>query len=154
MSTAAITFRATLEQAGKTATGIVVPPDVVERLGGGGRPAVRATIAGHTYRSTLGVRGGEHKLPVSAENRAQAGVEAGDELDVTLALDTEPRDVELPADFAQALDAHPDARRFYDGLSPSKRKAFVTVIDDAKTPETRQRRVSKAVEKLREGRDR
>lgn len=53
-----------------------------------------------------------------------------------------------------ALDPHPDARRFYDGLSPSKRQAFVTVIEDAKTPETRQRRVSKAVEKLREGRER
>jgi hypothetical protein len=85
-------FRATLEQLGKTATGIEVPEDVVEKLGGARRPPVRVTINGHTYRSTVAVMGGRNHLGVSAENRTAAGVSAGDLIDVD--LDTEKREVE------------------------------------------------------------
>jgi Domain of unknown function (DUF1905) len=63
---------------GKTATGIPVPTDVVDRLGQGKRPPVRVTINGHTYRSTVASRGGEFMLPISAEHRGEAGVAAGD----------------------------------------------------------------------------
>jgi hypothetical protein len=149
---AGVTFRATVDLAGKTATGVVVPADVVEALSSQRQPLVRVTIGGYSYRSKVAVRGGEFKLPISAENREGAGVAAGDEIEVTLELDTEPREVALPDDFAQALDAAPEARRFFDGLSNSQKEWFVQPIEGAKTPETRERRIVKAVERLREGR--
>ncbi len=141
-------FTATVVLGGKTATGIRVPPEVVDRLGAGRRPAVRVTVGTHTYRSTVAVMGGEFMVPVSAENRHRAGVDAGDEVDVRLELDTAPRDVTVPADFAAALDAVPGARiRFY-GLPYSRKRWYVFGIEDAKTPATRERRISKAVERL------
>src|SRR2546426_12790590 len=96
-------FRATLESAAKTATGIEVPDEVVEALGHGKRPPVLVTIAGHTYRSTVARRGERYLVGVSAENRERAGVAAGDEVDVYLELDAQPREVSVPPDFADAL---------------------------------------------------
>ena len=148
---ATVSFRATLLQGGKTATGIHVPDDLVASLGAGKRPPVKATIGTHTYRTTLGSMGGKTMLPVSAENRGLAGVAAGDDLDVVLELDVAPRQVAVPDDLAAALAPHPDARRFFDGLSNSQKRWFVMPIEDAKKPETRQRRVEKAVAMLREG---
>ncbi len=145
-------FRATLELGGKTATGIRVPAEVVGSLGSSKRPPVRVTINGHTYRSTVAVMGGEFMLGASAEIRKAAGVAAGDEVDVDMELDTEPREVTVPADFAEALDADADARRAFDGLSDSHRRRHVMAIDDARTPETRQRRIDKAVVMLRDDR--
>ncbi len=145
-------FRTTLELGGKTATGFRVPADVVARLGPTKRPAVRVTINGHTYRSTVAVYGGDFLVGVSAENREAAGVAAGDEVDVDIELDTAPREVVLPADFAAALDGDLDARRFFDSLSYSNKRRHVLAIEDAKTAETRQRRIAKAVTALREGR--
>jgi hypothetical protein len=145
-------FRATIELGGKTATGMRVPPEVVERLGSGKKPAVSVTINGHTYRSTIATMGGVFMLPVSAEVRASAGVEAGDEVDVDIALDTAPREVSVPPDLAAALDADADARRFFDGLSYSNKRRIVMPIEDAKSPETRQRRLDKAIDALRQGR--
>ena len=147
-------FRATLELGGKTATGIVVPPEVVESLGAGKRPAVNATIGNHTYRSTIAVMGGQYLLPVSAENREAAGIKAGDELDVELELNTAPREVNVPADFAQALDGEPAARAFFGGLSNSLQRYWVANIEGAKAAETRQRRIDGAIAKLREGKSR
>lgn len=147
-------FRATLEQAGKTATGIHVPDDVVAALGPSRKPAVKVTIGDHAYRSTIAARGGRYLLPVSAENRERAGIEAGDVVDVELELDTEPRTIEAPADLLAALDPYPDARRFFDDLSYSQRQWFVLSVEGAKTPETRERRIGKAVAMLREGRKR
>ena len=109
-------FRATLELAGKTATGFRVPAEVVAALGTSKRPPVLVTINGHTYRNTVAVYDGVFMLGVSAENRAAAGVQAGDELDIDIELDTAPREVTVPPDFADALDADADARRFFDGL--------------------------------------
>jgi hypothetical protein len=145
-------FRATLQLGGKTATGIEVPAEVVEGLGAGKRPAVRVTIKGHTYRTTVAPMGGRFMLPVSADNRTSAGVAAGDEVDVDIALDTEPREVSVPPDLAEALDAEPDAKRYFDGLSYSHKLRHVLAIEGAKTAETRQRRVAKAVSALRERR--
>jgi hypothetical protein len=146
-------FRATLFLGGKTATGIEVPPEVVEALGSGKRPAVKVTINGrHTYRSTVAPMGGQFLIPVAAEQRNAAGVAAGEEIEVELVLDTEPRTVSVPDDFQQALDADPAAKQFFDGLSYSHQRRHVLAIEDAKTPETRQRRVDKAMEMLREGR--
>jgi hypothetical protein len=145
-------FRATLELGGKTATGIRVPPEVVERLGSGKKPAVSVTINGHTYRSTIASMGGVFMLPVSAEVRGSARVEAGDEVEVDVTLDTAPREVSVPPDLAAALDADAAARRAFDGLSYSNKRRIVMPIEDAKAPETRQRRIDKAVGALREGR--
>ena len=147
-------FRTTLEQGGKTATGIRVPDEIVERLGSGKRPAVTVTINGHSYRSTVAVMDGAYMVSVSAENRAAAGISAGDEVDVELELDTAPREVTVPDDFAAALDAAPDARRAFDGLSYSNRSWHVLQITGAKTDETRQRRIAKSIEALSAGRPR
>jgi hypothetical protein len=145
-------FRATVLLGGKTATGLRVPDEVVAGLGSGKRPAVRVTINGHTYRTTVAPRGDAYLVPVSAENRELAGVAAGDEVDVDIELDTEPREVTVPPDFADALGRDSDARRFFDGLSYSQKQWFVLGIEEAKTAETRQRRIDKAVGRLREGR--
>jgi hypothetical protein len=144
------TFRATIRLGGKTATGIPVPAEVVERLGTGRRPPVRVTIGdGYSYRSTVATMGGEFMLPLSAEHRAGAAVAAGDQVDVRLELDTEPREVTVPADVAAALDAEPDARSSFDDLSYSRKLAHILPIEQAKTSETRQRRIDKAVATLR-----
>jgi hypothetical protein len=145
-------FRTTIELGGKTATGIRVPSDVVESLGSGKRPPVRVTINGHTYRSTVAVMGGAFMVGVSAEERANTGVAAGDEVDVDIELDTEPRQVVVPPDFAEALAADDEARRIFDGLSYSNKRRHVLSIEGAKTAETRRRRIDKAVTALREGR--
>lgn len=144
-------FRATIQLNGKTATGIRVPPEIVASLGPSKRPAVRVTINGYTYRSTVAPMGGEFMLPVSAEIRERAGVAAGDEVDVDIELDAAPREVTVPPDFADALDRDADARRFFDGLSYSNKRRHVLSIEEAKTAETRQRRIAKAVSLLREG---
>ena len=143
--------RATLQTNGKTATGFVVPPAVVEKLGTSKRPAVRVTINGHTYRSTIAVMGGTFMLGVSAENREAAGVAAGDTIDVDIELDTAPRSVTVPADFAKALARVPTAKRNFDQLSYSKQQRHVLSIEQAKTAETRQRRIAKSVDELRSG---
>ncbi|NUR72163.1 MAG: DUF1905 domain-containing protein [Hamadaea sp.] len=147
-------FQAVLELHGKTATGIVVPDEVVDGLGAGKRPAVRATIRGYTYETTIAPMGGRYLIPVSADVRAAAGVAAGDTLDVEVVVDTAPRQVDVPADLASALDAVPAARKTFDGLSVSLKKYHVTQVTGAKTDETRQRRIEKAVATLAEGRAR
>jgi hypothetical protein len=144
-------FRAILQLAGKTATGFRVPAEVVAALGAGKRPAVRVTLNGHTYRSTVAPLGGVFMLPVSAEHRASAGVAAGDEVDVDIELDTAPREVAVPPDFAEALDRDADARRHFDGMSYSNQRRYVLGIEEAKGAETRQRRIARAVGELREG---
>lgn len=147
-------FTATIELGGKTATGIVVPPEVVTALGGGKRPPVRVTFSGYTYRTTVAQRGGRFLIPVSAEVRQRAGVAAGDRVEVELALDTAPRELTVPADLAAALDREPAARQFFDRLSYSNRQWHVLQVEGAKTAGTRQRRIEKSVGMLRDGRAR
>ena len=147
-------FRATLLQDGKTATGIQIPDEIVEALGRGKRPPVTVTINGYSYRNTVAVMGGVFMVGVSAEHRAGAGIKGGDEIDVDIELDTAPREITVPADFAAALDAEPDARRTFDGLSYSNKSWHTLQIEGAKTDETRQRRISKSIETLRGGRPR
>ncbi len=145
-------FRARIELSGKSATGIEVPEEVVARLGSSKRPAVRVTINGHTYRSTVAPMNGVFMLPISAENRLLANVSAGDEVEVEIEPDTQPREVSVPPDLLEALDRDVDAKRFFDGLSYSNKQRVVLSIEGAKTAETRVRRIAKAVESLREGR--
>jgi bifunctional DNA-binding transcriptional regulator/antitoxin component of YhaV-PrlF toxin-antitoxin module len=144
-------FRASIELAGKTATGIEVPAAVVAKLGSSKKPAVRVTIKGYTYRSTVASMGGRFMLPVSAEVREAAGVAANDKVDVDVELDTAPREVTVPADLARALSREPAAKRFFEGLNFSNKQRIVIAIESAKTPETRERRIAKSVSSLREG---
>jgi antitoxin component of MazEF toxin-antitoxin module len=144
-------FQTTVELGGKTATGLRVPPEVLEALGAGKKPAVTVTVGAHTYRSTIATMGGAFFIPLSAENRTAAGVAAGDAVEVQVELDTAPRVIEVAADFAAALDAEPAAKAAFDQLSYSHKRRWTLSIDDAKTPETRQRRIDKAVIALRDG---
>ena len=147
-------FRTTVLQAGKTATGIEIPDDVVAALGSGKRPAVKVTINGFTYRSSIATVSGKSMVGVSAENRAGAGVAGGDEVDVDIELDTAPREVTLPEDLAAALAAEPKARETFEKLSNSNKGWHVLQVTGAKTDETRQRRIAKSIETLKAGRPR
>jgi hypothetical protein len=147
-------FRTTIQLAGKTATGIQVPTEIIESLGAGKKPAVRVTLRGHTYRTTVASRGDRYLVGVSAENRASAGVAAGDELDVEIELDTEPREITVPGDLADALAADSKAATFFESLTYSQKRWYVEPIEQAKKAETRERRLAKALDMLRQGRKR
>lgn len=144
-------FKAIIQLHGKTATGIEVPDKLVESLGAGKRPAVLVTLKTHTYRSTIAPMGGKFLIGISAENREKAGVAAGDEVQVNIELDEQPREVEMPADFAKALSRNAAAKKFFDGLSYSNKRRHVLSIEQAKTEETRHRRIDKAISMLAEG---
>ena len=128
-------------------TGIEVPAEVLEALGGGKRPAVNVTVNGYEYRTTAGVMAGRTMLPFSSDKRAATGIKGGDHLVVELTLDTAPRTVDVPEDLGTALDAA-GLREKFDALSPSARKAHVTSVESAKAAETRARRVEAVVTKL------
>jgi hypothetical protein len=147
-------FRTTIVQSGKTTTGIQVPDEVVAALGSGKRPAVKVTVNGYSYRSSVASIGGVFMVSLSAEHRAGAGVGGGDEVDVDLELDTAPREVAVPPDLAAALDAEPAARATFDGLSYSNKSWHVLQVTGAKSDETRQRRIAKSVDTLKRGRPR
>ena len=144
-------FRTTIRQTGKTAMGFEIPADVVEGLGAGKRPPVRVTINGYTYRNTVAVMQGRFMIGVSSEHRGPAQVTGGDEVDIDLELDTAPREITVPPDFAAALDAEPAARRTFDALSYSNKSWHTLQIEGAKAPETRARRIEKSVATLAAG---
>lgn len=134
--------------------GISVPEEIIRELGSSKKPAVMVTIRQYTYRSTVAKMDGQFLLPISTEHRKGAGVAPGDEVEVEIILDTEPRIIDVPSDFAASLDLVADARQFFDKLSYSNKRLFVASIEEAKTAETRQRRIERAINLLREGRTR
>jgi len=142
-------FQAEVLSSGKNTTGIEVPAEIVDALGAGKRPKVCVTIGAYSYRTSIASMGGVSMLSVSAEVRAGAGIAAGDEVDVELALDTEPREVTVPPDLAAALDADSSVRATFDRLSYSTRRRLVEPIEGAKTDETRQRRIAKVIDQMR-----
>jgi hypothetical protein len=144
-------FHGVVELHGKTATGVEVPVEVVDNLGSGRRPKVRATINGHTYRSSIASMGGRFLLGINAGVRAASGVAAGDEVVVELELDADERVVAVPADLAAALDADPAVRATFDALSYSHQSRYVIAVEGAKAAETRRRRIDKTVGELRKG---
>lgn len=148
------TFRTTLLQSGKTATGIEIPPEVVEGLNAGRVPPVVVTVNGYTYRGTVAVMGGAYMIGFNADHRAASGISGGDEIEVELKLDTEPRTVEIPEELAAALAAAPEARATFEKLSNSNKGWHVSQVTGAKTDETRERRIAKSIAALREGRPR
>ena len=134
-------------QTGKNTAGIQVREEVMEKLGGGKQPLVRVTINKYTYRSAVAVMGGKYMISFNPEHRKAAGVQAGEEADVTLELDLEPRTVEIPQDLKDALmEAH--ALEAFENSAPSMKKEYVRRVQDAKAQETRERRINKIVEKL------
>jgi hypothetical protein len=147
-----VRFRTTIQQTGRTAMGFEVPPSAVEALGAGRRPPVTVTINGYTYRNTVAVMGGAYMIGVSAEHRGPAGVTGGEEVEVELALDTAPREVEVPPELAAALEADPAAKATFEGLSYSNRSWHALQVTGTNNPDTRARRIEKSIAALREGR--
>ena len=139
-------FEGVLFQAGNN-TGVEVPPEIIAALGGGKRPAVALTVNGYAFRSTVGVMDGKSLVPFSSEHRSASGLKGDDAITVDIELDVAPREIAVPEDFAAALEAG-GVRAAFDKLAPSHRKEHVRAIEDAKTPDTRARRIQKAIEKL------
>jgi len=144
----------TIVMASGNNTGIVVPDEVIEKLGAGRRPAVLVNVNGYEYRNTVGVMGGKHMISISAAVRKETGLAGGDPIHVVLTVADTPREVAVPAEFARALDAEPSLRDFFFGLSNSLQRYHVDLISSAKTDETRQRRIDKALQLFREGKKR
>ena len=139
------TFKTTLHGVqDMNATGIEIPPEVIEALAAGKRPKIVVTVGGASYRSTVGVMGGHFMVGVTQEQRAKTGLKAGDPIEVTIELDTAPREVIAPSDLLAAVDAA-GVREAWEKLSYTHRKEHVRAIEEAKAPETRQRRIEKAV---------
>lgn len=148
-----VTFETTLSASGNN-TGIVVPEEIVEKLGHGKRPPVIVTVNGHEYRSTVAVMGGRYLIGLSAAIRAATGLKGGDPISVNLKVADNPREVEVPSDFAAAMDEHAPAREFFDQLSNSMQRYHIDNINAAKSPETRQRRIDKSVALFSAGKQR
>ena len=130
------------------ATGLPVPAEAVAAMGAGKKPKVIVSLNGYTYRSTVAAYGEIYMLPLAAEHRQAAGVQAGDQIEITIELDTEPRIVEVPEDLAAALADQPGAREAFDSLSYSARKEYVRQVESAKAQDTRQRRIEKILTAL------
>lgn len=135
-------------------TGIEVPETALADLGAGKRPAVHVEVNGHEWRTTLGSMGGRSMISVSAALRRETGLAAGDAIHVELTLAETPREVDVPDDLAAALAAEPACAEFFAGLSNSLQRMHVDSVTSAKTPETRQRRIEKALALFREGKKR
>lgn len=116
---------------------------------GEARPPVRGTVNGYEFRGRIAKYGGRYMLGFKRELREAAEIEEGDVLDLDLELDTEPREVDVPADLEAALDG--EAREAFERMSYTHRKEYADWIMEAKRPETRKRRVAKAVQMIREG---
>lgn len=135
------------QEEGMNATGLPIPAEVVTNLNSGKRPKVKVTVNGYTYRSTVAAYGDVFMLPLSQARREAAGVQAGDTVEVTLELDTEPRTVAVPADLAAAL-TETNLRAAFDALAPSRRKEYVRQVTSAKAEATKQRRIAKIIATL------
>jgi Domain of unknown function (DUF1905)/Bacteriocin-protection, YdeI or OmpD-Associated len=142
-----ITFHTTILQTGKNTAGIQVPEDVIEKLGAGKQPLVRVTINKYTYRSAVAVMGGKYMISFNPEHRKAAGVQGGEEANVSLELDLEPRTVEIPTDLKDAL-IKANALDAFEKSAPSMKKEYVRQVEEAKAQETRERRITKIAEKL------
>jgi len=138
----------TVESVGKSTTGLRIPDEVVLALGAGRRPAVRVTLNGYTYRTSIASLGGVFRISVSAEVRTIAHVAAGDEVEIVVELDHEPRVVAVPTDLAAALDDEPEARRRFDRLAYSHQLRHVLAVEAARTPSTRARRIAAVLDAL------
>ena len=148
-----VTFETTVAATGNN-TGIVVPEEVIEQLAAGKRPPVLVNVNGYEYRNTVGVMGGKHMISISAAVRKDTGLKGGDSIHVTLTIADTPHEVDVPADFADALAANEGARAFFEKLSNSMQRYHVDNINTAKSADTRRRRIDKAVALFLDGKQR
>jgi len=148
-----VTFETTVAASGNN-TGIVVPGELIEQLAAGNRPSVVVSVNGYEYRNTVGVMGGRHMISVSAAVRSATGLKGGDRVRVTLTVADTAREVNVPADFAAALAADERAKAFFGTLSNSMQRYHVDSINAAKSADTRQRRIDKAIALFLDGKQR
>lgn len=148
-----VTYRTTIQQTGNN-TGIPVPDHVLDELGAGRRPRVVADVDGYVISATVGSMGGRALLAFSKAHREASGFAGGRDVTVSIRMDEDPEQLEIPADLADALAIAPDAKAFFDGLAASYRKNFVTQITSAKQPATRERRIATTIQKLQAGQQR
>jgi hypothetical protein len=147
------TFETTVTAMGNN-TGIVVPEEVIAQLAAGKRPAVLVDVNGYEYRNTVGVMGGRPMISISAAVRKATGLAGGDPIRVTLTVADTPREVDMPEDFAAALAADEQAAAFFGKLSNSLQRYHVDNVTGAKSADTRQRRIDKAIALFRDGKQR
>jgi hypothetical protein len=149
-----IQFKAQLQRRGPAAAVVLDDAQVAAVGEGAKRFPVVATINGYTWRTSVTRMSGEFLLGLSREVRHGAGVEAGDPVEVTIDLDTKPREVEVPAALAAALATDSQATAAFDGMAFTHRKEFARWVAEAKQEETRQRRAQQALEMIRSGKTR
>lgn len=149
-----IRFRAQLQPRGPAAAVVLDDAQVAEVGEGARRFPVVATVNGYTWRTSVARMGGEFLVGLSREVRQGAGVQAGDEVDVTIELDSAPRDVEVPEALAAALAADPPVKVAFESMAFTHRKEYARWVAEAKRDETRQRRVQQALEMIRAGQTR
>lgn len=142
-------FTTTIHQQGNN-TGVRVPDEIVQALGAGRKPKVVVRLNAHTYRSSIASMGGQFLISLSAANRAAAGVQGGDAVEVEVEIDDAPREVELPPDLTAALAANPAAQTRFAALSYTNQLRHALSVSDAKTPEKRQKRIDKVLSTLSE----
>ena len=140
-------FKTKVVQTGNN-TGIEVSEKILDELGAGKRPLVIVTLNGYSYHSAVGKMGDKFMISLSAEHRKKANINGGDTVEVSIDLDTAPRTVEIPADLQKTFDRNKIAKSNFKKLAPSKKKAIVLSINDAKTEETKIKRIDKAIEQL------
>jgi Bacteriocin-protection, YdeI or OmpD-Associated/Domain of unknown function (DUF1905) len=144
-------FRALVERGEGSVCAIQIDFDVEQAFGKRGRVPVRGTLNGAPFRGSLFPMGGCHFMVVNRHLRAAAGVRGGETVPVSMERDDEPRTISPPADFARALKGDDEARATWDKLSYTHRREHVEHIEEAKRPETRQRRIEKSVALLAAG---
>jgi hypothetical protein len=149
-----VNFKTQLQPRGPAAAVILDDAQVAAVGEGAKRFPVVATVNGYTWRTTVVRMGGEFLLGLSKEVRQGAAAEAGDEVDVTVELDTAPREVEVPEALAAALAADPEAKASFDRMAFTHRKEYARWIADAKQEQTRERRLGQALEMIRAGKTR
>ena len=148
-----VTFETTVAASGNN-TGIAVPDEVIEQLAAGKRPPVLVNVNGYEYRNTVAVTGGRHMISIRAAVRNATGLKGEDPVRVTLTVADTAREVDVPADFAAALAADERARAFFETLSNSMQRYHVDNVNSAKSADTRQRRIDKAIALFLEGKQR
>ena len=148
-----VTFQTTVAASGNN-TGIEVPGDLIDQLAAGKRPPVLVNVNGYEYRNTVAVMGGRHMISISAAVRNATGLKGGDPIRVTLTVAGTAREVNVPPDFAAALAADERAQAFFGKLSNSMQRYHVDNINGAKSADTRQRRIDKAIALFLDGKQR
>jgi hypothetical protein len=149
-----VQFKAQLQARGPAAAVVLDDAQVAAVGEGAKRFPVVATVNGYTWRTSVARMGGEFLVGLNRGVRQGAGVAAGDEAEVTIELDTAPRDVEVPEALAAALAADSQAKAAFEGMAFTHRKEYARWVAEAKQEETRERRVQQALDMLRAGKTR